>query len=206
MPIRLHGNPCCSCSTCAMARAESERRGVAFDEHYRSYAPGPFLAGAVPTGPAWNTGSSGFVEGLVNIHPEFRDDAERMKWSSPGYVYCATIYFRANLMPGWIGAGIISAKTGDGALRCEHIFGSTGGEPPRPFYTPAPGTSLGPLAGHTNDLAVMALKTGELGAFQAGAHVRIRSHWPTLEDFSEPELRELIAQKQAAAKLLPARP
>lgn len=179
---------------------ERARRGLAFAELSSTYAPSPFSSGAVPTGPAFYPGSSGFLEGLVDVFPEVADDAARMKWAAPDYVYGGLIFFRAKLLPAWTGIAIVTARAGDGELRTEWIFASSGGETPRPFYTPAPGTDLGSHGGHTNDLAAKALRTGELGVTRHGRHARLESHHPSLDAFSEPEVRAHLAAKQVAAR------
>src|SRR4051794_12483560 len=93
MPLHLHG-PNCQCSSCSTARV-TRAKGAAFGELVRSYAPLPFANGAVPTGASFTPGSSGFLERVVDIFPEFGEDAARMKWSSSDYVYAFPVFFRA---------------------------------------------------------------------------------------------------------------
>lgn len=186
-----------------MKPSDDLKRRLAYDDLIRTWAPTPFANGSVPTGPCLEWGSSGFVEGIVRLYPEFSDDAARMKWDSTSYVYAATIFVRPTFM-GWrTGTAIVTARAGDGALRTEWIFGPTSDDPLEPFYTPEPGESLGGMGRHTNELAATAQQTGEFGAFMSGRHPRIRAHRPTPNSFAEPELRGLVHRAQVVARSLP---
>lgn len=76
------------------------KRRLAYDDLVRTWAPTPFANGSVPIGPCLEWGSSGFVEGIVRLSPEFSGDAARMKWDSTSYVYAGTIFVRPAFM-GW---------------------------------------------------------------------------------------------------------
>ena len=200
MPLPLHGAEC-RCPRCFVPPADRPRKGQRVFELRDIYAPTPFANGAVPTGAAWQPGSSGFAEGVVDAFPQIADDAQRMKWYHPNrYVYGLTIFFEASLMPDWIGAAIISARVGSGDLRAEWMFTSTGGQLPRLVYTPAREWGLGPLGAHTNELARAALRTGELGAELRRSGPRLRTHTPDVRDFSEPEVRDRLSEIQGQAR------
>jgi len=168
------------------------KRGRAFADLVNTYAPSPFANGHVPTGPAYplpsGPPSTGFLDDLVKIFPEFAEDAKSMKWGSTEYVIAFPIFFRAQVMPERIGVGIITARAGDGQLTQEWIFGSTNGDPLEAYYNPKPGFSHGPSGHAINELAARALVTGDLGAGRTpiGGKPRLADHWPTPESIAEP--------------------
>jgi hypothetical protein len=79
-----------------------------------------------------------------------------MKWRSTGYVYAFPIFFRADLLPGRVGVGVITARAGDGDLSQEWVFGSTSGDPLEAYYNPQPGVKHGPYGHPINELAAKA--------------------------------------------------
>lgn len=187
-----------------MANGDDERgvRGRWFYDLRETYAPLPFSNGAVPTGPAFSPGSSGFLESVVHLYPEIAEDAARMKWTAVNYEFGGLMFFKSTrLFPDWTGVGIVTAEAGDGSLGVEWIFGSTGGQIPKAFYTPASGVVTGPCGAHTNDLAARAFRVGELGAVREGKHARIPGHHPSVNDFAEAHVREHLKRKQDAARL-----
>jgi hypothetical protein len=182
-------------------------RGRKFAELVRAFAPTSFSGGAVPTGPAFQAGSSEFLEGVVKIHPEFAADAARMKWGSTGYVSAFPIFFRGDVIPGRIGIGVITARAGDGDLSQEWVFGSTSGDPLEAYYNPEPGVKHGPYGHPVNELAAKAQTSGNLGAFKTpiGSKPRLHDHKPTAAHITEPEGRSILNRAQTTAKRLPKR-
>jgi hypothetical protein len=164
--------------------ASNDFKRLIFRDLMRPWTSESFRGGAVPTGAYLAWGSSGFVEDVVKSFPEFEEDASRMKWDSRSYVFAGTIFTKPAFMDSRFGAGIITARAGDGL---------------------EPGSTFGPLGHHTNELAAEAQKTGEFGAYYVGSGPRIHAHWPKRDDFAEAEFRALIDAAQKTARLLPRR-
>jgi hypothetical protein len=184
-----------------VGKDDLEARGRILYDLRNAYAPLPFSSGLVPTGPAFDPGSSGFLEGVVRIFPEIAEDAERMKWMSVEYEFAGLIFFKPQrLFPGWTGVGIVTAEAGDGSLNTEWIFASTGGQPPKAFYTPAPGVLPGRYGSHTNELAAKAFQVRELGAVREGKHARLPGHHPSVAAFAEADVRAKLRDKQDVAR------
>jgi hypothetical protein len=186
--------------------ASDELKRLIFRDLMRPWTSESFRSGAVPTGASLAWGSSAFVEDVVKSFPEFSEDASRMKWDSSSYVFAGTIFTRPSFMGSRIGAGIITARAGDGALRQEWIFEPTDDDPLVAYYSLEPGSTFGPLGHHTNELAAEAQKTGEFGAYYVGSGPRIDAHWPKRDDFAEPEFRALIDDAQKTARSLSRKP
>jgi len=124
----------------------------------RPWTSESFRGGAVPTGAYLAWGSSGFVEDVVRSFPEFEEDASRMKWDSTAYVFAGTIFTRPAFMDSRFGAGIITARAGDGDLRQEWNFEPTVDDPLAAYYSLERGSTFGPLGHHTNELAAEAIR------------------------------------------------
>ena len=105
--------------------ASDELKRLIFRDLMRPWTSESFRNGAVPTGAYLAWGSSGFVEDVVKSFPEFEEDASRMKWDSTSYVFAGTIFTKPAFMGSRFGAGIITARAGDGDLRQEWIFEPT---------------------------------------------------------------------------------
>lgn len=130
-------------------------------------------------------------------------EASRVKWNSTSFVYAATIFTRPAFMNSRVGAGVITAKAGDGALRQEWVFEPTDVGTPEAYYTPPPGSSVGPMGHHVNELAAAADQTGEFGAFRVASGPRLRAHWPERDAFAERELGAQIDRAQTIARAMP---
>ena len=185
--------------------ASDEFKRLIFRDLMRLWTSESFRNGAVSTGAYLAWGSSGFVEDVVKSFPEFEEDLSRMKWDSTSYVFAGTIFTKPTFKGSRFGAGIITARAGDGDLRQEWIFEPTADDPLAAYYSLGPGETFGPLGHHTNELAAEAQETGEFGAFYVGSGPRIHAHWPKRDDFAEPEFRALIDGAQKTARSLPRR-
>jgi len=193
--------------------SDLETRFIAYNSLVREYTSETFANGSVPTGmssvPTMCVASptSTFVERVVSLYGELGVDARLMKFSSADYTYVDTIFTRPALAAGRFVAGIISARPGDGGLRQEWIVGPSSASLPRAYYTPPPWVGhVGPRGGHTNELAAIAFKTSEFGAWMNGRHARVADHWPTREQFGEQLLRDRIDAAQMRARAVRRRP